>query len=84
MTRVVAHAPNPVLAALWLDVLKQAGIPAYLADQQTASTVYPGIFGGIKVVVNDEDYDEARRLLDEAQARAEAAGDVDDEPPDGR
>jgi hypothetical protein len=69
VTRIVAQAPNAVLAALWLGVLERAGIPAYLADQQMAA-VYPGILGGIKVVVRDEDYDEARRLLDEAQAGA--------------
>jgi len=75
MTRVVAQTPDPVLAALWLGVLQRAGIPAFLADQQIAS-VYPGgILGGVRIVVNDDDEDEARRLLDEARAEAESGDD---------
>ncbi|HMK93388.1 MAG TPA: DUF2007 domain-containing protein [Thermoleophilia bacterium] len=77
MTRVVAQTPDPVLAALWLGVLERAGIPAFLADQQITS-VYPGgILGGVRIVVNDEDADEARRLLDEARAEAESGDDED-------
>ena len=75
MTRIVAATRNPVLAALWRGVLERAGIPAYLADEQM-NTVYGGVLS-IKVVVRDEDYDEARRLLEEAQQEAAAGGDED-------
>jgi len=75
VTRIVAATRNPVLAALWRGVLERAGIPAYLADEQM-NTVYGGVLS-IKVVVRDEDYDEARRLLEEAQQEAAAGGDED-------
>ena len=75
MTRIIAQTPDPVLAALWLGVLQRAGIPAYLADQHM-NAVYPGgVLGGISLVVKDEDYDEARRLLDEARGAAERGDD---------
>jgi len=72
MSRTVAATRDPVLAALWRGLLERAGIPAFLADQQV-NALYGGVLN-IEVVVRDEDYDEARRLLDEARREAEAGG----------
>jgi hypothetical protein len=68
MTRIVASTTEPLLAMMWRDLLESAGIPAQVAG--AASSVYPGLpqLGAAEVIVRDEDYDEARRLLDEAQA----------------
>jgi Putative prokaryotic signal transducing protein len=74
MTRLVASTTDRLLAMMWRDLLESAGIDAQVTG--AASSVYPGLpqLGEIGVIVRDEDYDEARRLLEEAQTEPDQPG----------
>jgi hypothetical protein len=71
VSKVVASLVDPVLATIWRDLLMSAGIPAELTGR-AMSAVYAYIpsMGAITIIVRDEDYDEARRLLADLQADA--------------
>ena len=71
MTRVLATLTDPILATVWRDLLVSAGIPAEVTGQ-AMSGVYAHIpvLGSVEIIVRDEDYDEARRLLADVQAGA--------------
>ena len=79
MSRAVANLVDPVLATIWRDLLVSAGIPAELTGG-AMNSVYAHIptMGAITIVVRDEDYDEARRLL--AALQADDAVDDPDSP----
>jgi hypothetical protein len=67
MKRVV-QAPNVTIAALWADLLRQAGIEASVQRYFTGSIVgeIPPDQGLPEVwVVRDDDLDAARQLLDD-------------------
>ena len=77
MSKVVANLVDPILATIWRDLLVSAGIPAELTGLAMHSVyAYIPSMGAITIVVRDEDYDEARRLLADLQADA-AVNDPD-------
>ena len=79
MSRVVASLVDPILATIWRDLLVSAGIPAEITGRAMNSVyAYIPSMGAITIVVRDEDYDEARRLL--ADLQAEAVVDDPDSP----
>jgi len=71
MTRVLARVGDPILATVWRDLLVSAGLRAEVTGR-ALNDLY-GI-GGVELIVADEDYDEAERLL----ADIRAGRDVDD------
>jgi hypothetical protein len=79
VTRVLATLPDPILATVWRDLLVSAGIPAEVTGR-AMNAVYAHIpaISAVQIIVRDEDYDEARRLL--AEMQADAAIDEPDEP----
>jgi hypothetical protein len=60
-------------AHLARGVLESEGIPASVIDENTSATVlYSPAIGGVKVQVNDEDYDRARKILEIGPSPAES------------
>lgn len=79
MSRVVASLVDPILATIWRDLLVSAGIPAEITGRAMNSVyAYIPSMGAITIVVRDEDYDEARRLL--ADLQTDAVVDDPDSP----
>lgn len=55
---------NVAEAQLLKSVLDDAGLPAFLPDELTATTAPQNFFvSGVRLQVEDEDADEARRVL---------------------
>jgi Putative prokaryotic signal transducing protein len=52
-------------AELDKSVLEAAGIPAFLAGENSASVGYGGVLGELRLQVQEADADRARRVLDE-------------------
>jgi hypothetical protein len=75
MTRVLARVGDPILAAVWRDLLVSAGLRAEVTGR-ALNDLY-GV-GGVELIVADEDYDEAERLL--ADIRAGRAVDDPEQP----
>src|SRR5688500_6129660 len=77
-TRLVTLAtfPSPVEAALARNILDEAGIRAHAADDATG-WAFSGMFGGVKLLVDEADLERAGELLDEALGQPLEA---DDEP----
>jgi len=73
MTRVLARLHDPVLATVWRDLLVSAGIPAEVTGRNM-NAVYGGL-PAVTLIVRDEDYDEARRLIADVEA-----GEAIDDP----
>lgn len=84
-------APNPWVADLWVDMLKNAGIPAFtegtnLVDENAFAQKLLGALGQT-VYVRREDLESARAVLADARdnarrASSDAAGQVDPEKAD--
>lgn len=53
--------------------LEEAGIKAFIPDQNTSSIqpLYSGAIGGIRVQIHEADLDKARELLDESKPHIE-------------
>jgi hypothetical protein len=81
-TRLVTLAtfPSPVEAALARNILAEAGIRAEGVEDSTAWAL-SGMFGGVKLLVDEADLDRAGELLDAALG---APLEAEDEPPDER
>ena len=63
----VTTCSNLAEAQLLKTLLDDAGLPAFLPDELTANSAPQLVFGsGIRVQVEDEDADDARRVLAEA------------------
>ena len=84
-TRLVTLAtfPSPVEAALARNILEDAGIRAHAADD-ASGWAFSGMFGGVRLLVDEEDFDRAGELLDAAlgeplEAEEEPPDDEDDE-----
>ena len=56
---------NPSEAELDKTLLEEAGIPVFLADENSMSVGYGGVLGGVRLQVEDADLDRARRVLEE-------------------
>jgi len=54
-------------AELDKTLLEEAGIPVFLADENSMSLGYGGVLGGVRLQVEDTDLDRARRILDERE-----------------
>jgi len=80
MSRVLARMNDPILATVWRDLLVSAGIRAEVTGR-AMNSIYGFVptLGDVELIVADEDYDEAGRLL--ADIRAGRAVD-DPEGPD--
>ncbi len=65
--QTVASFTEPVEAHLLRTRLEAAGIEAYLRDENLVGLVWlhPGVGGGVKVDVADEDYERALEVLAE-------------------
>jgi hypothetical protein len=79
-TRLVTLAtfPSPVEAALARNILDEAGIRAHAADDATG-WAFSGMFGGVKLLVDEADLERAGDLLDAALGEPLEA---EEEPPD--
>ena len=58
---------NPSEAELDKTLLEEAGIPVFLADENSMSLGYGGVLGGVRLQVEDADLERARRVLDERE-----------------
>jgi hypothetical protein len=83
-TRLVTLAtfPTPVEAALARNILTEAGIRAEATEDATALT-WGGIFGGVKLLVDEADLERAGVVLDDAlgeplESEDEVAPEIDD------
>ena len=67
----IASFPNPTAAHLLRTLLESQGIPATLFNEQIANTVLPLTVGdgGVHLQVRAEDVDEARRIIERADAQ---------------
>jgi hypothetical protein len=70
----VATCSNPAEAMLLKSLLEANEITAYVPDELTAQSAPHFSGSGIRIQVDDQNADTARRILDEAEAP-----DVDDE-----
>jgi hypothetical protein len=80
----LATFPSPIEAALARNILAEAGIPAEATEGANAS-VWGGMLGGVKLLVDEDDLQRAGELLDEALGTPLEAGhepDVPDEQDD--
>ncbi|HNC23115.1 MAG TPA: DUF2007 domain-containing protein [Opitutaceae bacterium] len=66
--QTVASFTEPVEAHLLRTRLEAAGIEAFIRDENLVSLVWlhPGVGGGVKVDVADEDFERALAVLDES------------------
>jgi hypothetical protein len=74
----LATFPSPVEAALARNILEEAGIRAQAAGD-ASGWAFSGMFGGVRLLVDEADLERAGGLLDAALG---APLDVEDEPPD--
>jgi hypothetical protein len=74
----LATFPSPVEAALARNLLEEAGIRAHAADDATG-WAFSGMFGGVRLLVDEADLERAGELLDAALDAPLAA---DDESPE--
>jgi len=76
MTRVLARVNDPILATVWRDLLVSAGIRAEVTGRAMNSIYgFVPVIADVELIVADEDYDEAARLLADIKA-----GRVVDDP----
>ena len=59
---VLSSYPSMPDAAIVKGMLESHGIESVLQD---LNNLYVPVFGGVNLLVNESDYDRARRLLDE-------------------
>lgn len=59
---VLSSYPSMPDAAIVKGMLESHGIESVLQD---CNNLYVPVFGGVNLLVNESDYDRARRLLDE-------------------
>jgi hypothetical protein len=66
----LAVAPNVVVAGMWHEALRRAGIPAMVRNRDVLSTAYgvPAAQFACELFVPGERADEARQLLEEIGA----------------
>jgi hypothetical protein len=60
-------------AAIYKSVLEEHGIEAVIFDENT-STVYPifgQAFGGIRLMVKEQDFEQARKILEDLDITSE-------------
>lgn len=74
----LATFPSPVEAALARNILAEAGIRAEATEGATASA-WSGMFGGVKLLVDEAELERAGEVLDEALG---APLEAEDEPQD--
>ena len=58
---------NPSEAELDKTLLENAGIPAFLADENSLWVGFGSVIGGVRLQVDDADLDRARRVLEERE-----------------
>src|SRR5476651_623105 len=58
---------NPSEAELDKTLLEEAGVPVFLADENSMSLGYGGVLSGVRLQVEDADLDRARRVLEERE-----------------
>lgn len=76
MTRVLARLNDPILATVWRDLLVSGGIRAEVTGRAVNNLYgFVPVIGDVELIVADEDYDEAARLLADIKA-----GRVIDDP----
>jgi hypothetical protein len=74
----VAQCSNPAEAMLLKSLLESSGIPAYTPDELTTQAAVHYAASGIRVQVDDENAEQARALLAEAEIRDDAEPDEED------
>jgi hypothetical protein len=73
---------NPAEAGLAKSLLEAAGIPAFVADEDSTSSGYGTVLGGVRLQVQDADVERARQILKDQQAGTPLSDDfVPPEPP---
>jgi hypothetical protein len=77
----VATCSNPAEAMLLKSLLEANDITAYVPDELTAQSAPHFSGSGIRIQVDDQRADEAKRLLADAENRA--SGDEDEDDDDG-
>jgi hypothetical protein len=58
---------NPSEAELDKTLLEEAGIPVFLADENSMSIGYGSVLGGVRLQVENADLDRARHVLEERE-----------------
>jgi hypothetical protein len=78
----VATCSNPAEAMLLKSMLEANDIPAYAPDELTAQAAPHFSGSGIRIQVDDEHVEAARRILEEAESTAAAELPTDDDDAD--
>lgn len=73
----LATFSSPIEAALARNILAEAGIRAAATESANASA-WGGMFGGVKLLVNEADLERAEQLLDDALSDPLESGDESD------
>jgi hypothetical protein len=78
----IATCSNPAEAMLLKSLLEANDIPAYAPDELTAQSAPHFSGSGIRIQVDDQHADAAKRLLEEAESRTadEDEDEVDELP----
>lgn len=79
----VATCSNPAEAMLLKSLLEGNGVPAYVPEELTSQSAVDFAGSGIRVRVDDENADTAKRLLAEAESAPQEM-DADDGPGNAR
>ncbi len=67
----LATAPDQITAEMWVEMLRDAGIPAMIRASDVVS--YLGVSGmGCRVQVREDDLDRARDLLGETEVHPDS------------
>ncbi len=75
----VATCSNPAEAMLLKTLLEGNGITVYVPDELTAQSAVNFAGEGIRVFVDAENFETAKRILAEAEASASGEDDADDD-----
>ena len=78
----IATCSNPAEAMLLKSILEANDITAYVPDELTAQSAPHFSGSGIRVQVDDEQADAAKRLLEEAQGKSDFEFPTDDDDQD--
>lgn len=77
--RIVNRYPDLASAAIARSILEGEGLRPFIADENLAASDLPAVFatGGIRVMVPDEEYEQALVVLKDAETNAALPDDFD-------